>query len=71
MRGGSGGRAFLLKEGVGNHGSAPRRSGAGITDKSMGGRAPGTAHQQRQRDRQLRNVKDEWQVAHLDDAFGK
>ena len=30
-----------------------------------------TAHQQRQRDRQLRNVKDEWQVAHLDDAFGK
>lgn len=29
------------------------------------------AHPLRQQDRQLRNVKDQWQVAHLDDAFGK
>lgn len=55
-----------------DHGGAPGGSVAGITDKSMGGRAQAqAAHRPRQQDRQLRNVKDQWQVAHLDDAFGK
>ena len=54
------------------HGSAPGGSVAGITDKSMGeGLRVQAAHPLRQQDRQLRNAKDQWQAAHLDDAFGK
>lgn len=50
----------------------PGGSVAGITDKPMGeGLQAQAAHPLRQQDRQLRNVKDQWQVAHLDDAFGK